>query len=301
MDHIDVIYAEKADSFRVQYRKDIVYAERDGRELHIQLLAHDLRRPRRPGDRMKEWEKIPPKAYPTIVYMQGSGWGGSDSVGDLPQMAEIAHRGYNVACVEYRGNKDGYLFPTAIADAKAAVRFLRAHSQEYNIDAGRIAAIGDSSGGHTAAMLALTEGDKRFDVGEYLDHSSSVCAVVDLYGPSDICKFRDDLFASHIENVYDPDAINSLLYGSMDVTDEMRRTASPVAYIPSDRELPPFLLMHGDRDDTVSPIQSERFYRALTAAGQRVELVRVFGGSHGRRFWTKPVIDRIVAFLDACV
>jgi acetyl esterase/lipase len=73
-----------------------------------------------------------------------------------------------------------------VIDAKCAIRFLRAHADEYNLLTDKIGIWGGSANGHLAAMLGLTNDDSTYDVGEYLEESSRVDAVVEMFGPTDL-------------------------------------------------------------------------------------------------------------------
>jgi acetyl esterase/lipase len=83
------------------------------------------------------------------------------------------------------------VFPAQIEDCKAAIRWLRVHAAEYRIDADRIGAFGISAGGHLVALMGTSGDVKDFDVGENLQVSSSVQAVCDMCGPTDLLRFRE--------------------------------------------------------------------------------------------------------------
>jgi acetyl esterase/lipase len=79
-------------------------------------------------------------------------------------------------------------FPAQVLDVKVAIRFLRANASVFDFDANRFAVVGESAGGHPAALLGTTEG-----VAEFYDPalgnrgvSSEVQAVVDFYGPANL-------------------------------------------------------------------------------------------------------------------
>ena len=71
---------------------------------------------------------------------------------------------------------------------KKAIRFLRAHADEYGIDPDRVAVGGESAGGNLASMVGVTNDIAAFDVGEYPEQSSHVSAVVNFYGPAVLVK-----------------------------------------------------------------------------------------------------------------
>ncbi len=154
-----VIYGDRTDSFRATLIPNIVYVVRN-RPLHLQL--------------MKLISHEPDRRYPLIVYVQGSGFRKQEYFKPIPQLAQFVHEGYVVASVEYRYSDEGGVFPAQVQDLKAAIRYLRAHAGEYQIDPDRIALWGDSSGGHTVALAALSDGVEEFDTPEYKEQHSNV-------------------------------------------------------------------------------------------------------------------------------
>lgn len=99
--------------------------------------------------------------------------------------ARLLAKGIAIASLDYRLSGDA-IFPAALEDCKSAVRWLRAHAAEHNLDTDRIVAWGESAGAHQASMLGVAcSADDRFDVGDHLDSSSAVAGVVAYYGPTD--------------------------------------------------------------------------------------------------------------------
>ena len=129
--------------------------------------------------------------------------------------APFVGRGYAVAAINYRLSQHA-IFPAQIEDCKAAVRWLRAHAAQYGYDPARVAAFGQSAGGHLAAMLGTTGDVRAFDVGAHLDVSSRVQAVVDFFGPTDFLQM-DAHRVSAQAMVHDtPDSPESQLVGGPD-------------------------------------------------------------------------------------
>ena len=192
----------------------------------------------------------------------------------LPQLRTVLNqRGFVVASIDYRLPPLSR-WPAQIQDAKCAVRFLRAHAGALGIDPGRIGAWGSSGGGTLAALLGLAGPAARFDHGPWPDQSSSVQAVVDMFGPSDLTNLRD--------SAPFPRTIARLALGG---SASVRRAASPLTYVPADRgttrDVPPFLIMHGTDDHDMPPRHSRELARRLAAAGVPVRLVLVQGAGHG--------------------
>jgi hypothetical protein len=127
------------------------------------------------------------KNLPLIIRVHGGAWMMGTKDWEKPE--DFIRNGYAVASIGYRLSQHAK-FPAQIEDCKAAVRFLRANAQKYNLDPNRFAAWGGSAGGHLAAMLGTTGDINEFDVGENLSCSSKVQAVVDYFGPTDLIGFH---------------------------------------------------------------------------------------------------------------
>ncbi len=98
----------------------------------------------------------------------------------------LVPKGYAVANINYRVSQRA-LFPAQIEDCKAAVRWLRANAQKYNLDPVHIGEWGPSAGGHLVVLLGTTGSVKELEgTGDNLDQSSRVQCVVDWFGPTDV-------------------------------------------------------------------------------------------------------------------
>ncbi|HLO15912.1 MAG TPA: alpha/beta hydrolase [Anaerolineales bacterium] len=210
------------------------------------------------------------KQWPMIIYVHPGGWtSGTKSVGaSLVDIQALQKAGFLLTSVEYR-LAPMYKFPAMIEDVKCAVRFLRAHADEYNIDPERFGAIGASAGGHLVSLLGVTDNTSGFDVGEYLNYSSRVQAVVDIDGVADLTPpFTKTLFFDRNE-----------VFGTFDDRDPIFAKASPVSYVTPDD--PPFLIFQGEFDTTVPPQQAMRFFRHLQMEGIEAQLIVIENADHG--------------------
>ena len=221
---------------------------------------------------------------PLLVWVHGGAWMGGNK--ERPPALPLLREGFAVASINYRLSQHAK-FPAQLEDCKAAIRWLRAHAGEYGINPERIGAWGASAGGHLVALLGTTGDTKEFEVGENLDHSSSVQAVCDFFGPSDflqIGKMPSDL---------DHDAPDSpeakLIGGAIHDEKEKARRANPIIYITESDA--PFLILHGDRDRTVPINQSELLQEALEKQGVESTFHVVKGAGHG---FSGPEIARMV-------
>ena len=208
-------------------------------------------------------------AAPCAVYIHGGGWqGGSKSGGSwmAPVTSELLKRGYVVAAVDYRLAPD-FQWPAYIHDCKAAIRFLRANAKKFNLDPNRIGAWGTSAGGHLVALLGTADASAKLEGEHYLDQSSRVQAVVDMFGPSDIPLLASE--AQHRER-------GTKIFGG---TEAMFKEASPVTYVSKSNA--PFLILHGEDDALVHANQAKVLYEKLKTAGVEAKLVMVKNGTHG--------------------
>jgi acetyl esterase/lipase len=234
--------------------RDVTYCTLDGVELKM-----DIYRP--------QGSAAP---TPALLYVHGGGWTGGDKrsgegIRDIP---ELLARGYLVAAVNYR-LAPRYKFPAMIEDVKCAVRFLRANAERFSINPEKIGAWGGSAGGHLVALLGTADATAGWDVGQYLEQSSRVQAVVDMYGPTDLTVLFEGANPRLMEQVF----------GTSDRNSETLQKASPVNWVSSDD--PPFLILHGERDPLVPVSQSQIFYEKLQAAGVPATFVIVKNAGHG--------------------
>lgn len=229
---------------------------------------------------------------PVIVWLHGGGWRlGDRCLGpDLRQF--FAARGFAMASIDYRLSGEA-VFPAQLHDVRAAVRWLRAHAEEYGLDGRRIGLWGSSAGGHLAALAALTgSGPLAGETPEHLDLASDVQAVVDGYGPVDFLQIDAHRAPARslsgdpelarlpvLKPSADPESFESLLIGApIETRPDLVRAASPLSYVRPDA--PPFLILHGLADAAVPPHQSELLYTALAAHGNDVTLCLVEGEGH---------------------
>lgn len=245
----------------VEEIRDIVFGTGEGRPLRLNIA-----RPK----------PLPKEPMPIIVFIHGGAWISGDYRG--PQNYPLAAQGYFTVNIEYRLSSEA-IFPAQIKDCKAAIRWLRANAEEYNINPERIGVWGTSAGGHLAALLG-TSGDtpELEGKGGSPSFSSRVQAVTDLFGPTDFNKM-----SSHEkpwrEEPNSPEC--RLVGGPLHERADLVKMANPITYITPDD--PPFLIIHGEKDQVVPFNQSELLYGALMEAGVEATLIKVENGDHGFR------------------
>jgi acetyl esterase/lipase len=233
---------------------------------------------------------------PLIIWIHGGAFRMGSKEGlefDAPPL-EYLDRGYAIASLNYRLSQHA-LFPAQIEDCKAAVRWLRAHAQQFQLDPNRFGAWGPSAGGHLAAMVGTTGSVAEFEVGEHLNVSSRVQAVVDYFGPTDFLQM--DAQRPPDGMIHDTPASpeSQLVGGPIQEHPERVARANPISYVASDA--PPFLIVHGDHDPLVPHHQSVLLDAALRQAGVPVMFYTVVGAGHGG--FTDPRVPELTrAFLE---
>jgi acetyl esterase/lipase len=182
---------------------------------------------------------------------------------------DLLNRGFAVGSIDY-GLFPLYKIKDELEQAKCAVRFLRAHASDLGIDPKRIGVYGFSEGGYLASMLATVGPKAGFDVGQYTDQSSSVQAVVEISGFTDLTNFSGS-----------PSWVSAIGQGlsAKGGSVASARASSPVYNVaPGD---PPFLIIHGANDWFIAPHHAQELAQRLRAAGVPVTLVLVQHDQHG--------------------
>jgi len=136
----------------------------------------------------KEWN--PEKTYPLLIFVPGSAWYEQEIYKHIPRYAKLAERGHIVAIMQYR-DSTMETFPAQIQDLKAAVRFLVMHKEEYRIDESRIFVGGNSSGGHTALLAAMTKAYQKYDTELYPDVNYEIKGVIAESAPADMMLYNN--------------------------------------------------------------------------------------------------------------
>jgi acetyl esterase/lipase len=264
--------------------KTLAYCWRDGHPLAMDLVE--------PEQSVGYFGPVP---TPVVFFIHGGEtWLGSRALHDGSPDGELfaklrntlLQHGFAVGSIDYALSP---VYPRAdqTKDAKCAVRFLRAHARELNIDPNRIGVFGPSQGGYLSAMLGTVPKDAGFDEGEYPDQSSKVEAVVDMWGPMDLANFSGS-----------PKWVSVLRSGN---SVAKLHAASPLYYVaPGD---PPFLIIQGLDDWFIAPHHSIDMDAKLRAANVPVALVLVRNNGHGLAAPTagkteSPSPDALIAMID---
>ena len=210
--------------------------------------------------------------FPAIICIHGGGWKGGSRQQLTPLTELFAKSNFVSVTISYRFAPK-HKFPAQIEDCKAAVRFLRANAEKYNIDPNRIGVVGFSAGGHLSCLLgAGKEADDLEGTGGNPKQSSKVQAVVSYFGPTDM---TTKTWTNDIENLF----FIPFLGGRFEEKMDLYRMCSPIVYCTKDS--PPFLFFHGTKDVLVGIHHSEKMTKKLVEVGASAELVTMTGEGHG--------------------
>jgi len=239
--------------------KNLQYAQVDEHKLLLDLYL--------PDDR---------KNPPLLVWVHGGAWR-RGSKNSMPLKALLAD-GYAIASVDYRLSPVAK-FPALIHDCKAAIRYLRANQKKLGYNATRIGIAGSSAGGHMVALIGVTNGNKQLEgkVGDHLDQTSDVHAIVDYYGPTNFMTILKQS-TPHGLSVRVP-ALELLIGGRPENVSDLAKLASPVFHV--DAKDPPLLLIHGDQDPQVPINQSHELHALYKKHKLDVMFEVVHGAAHG--------------------
>lgn len=230
---------------------------------------------------------------PLVVFVHGGGWLVNDKYADIGYMketvAEIVSNGFALASIDYRFATQA-VFPAQIQDCNRAVSFLVENADAYGLDKDRIAVMGFSAGGHLASLMGLS---KNNDIPDFFMPKTTkefdFKAVVDFYGPAELILFP---------GANDAKSPEALLIGAPPLDrPDLAKMASPVTYV--DENDPPFLIVHGEKDNLVSPRQSQLLSSWLTVNGVENELILVKDAPHfGEMFDVDDIRAKVLNFLE---
>lgn len=257
-------FAEIAERYRdqVEIRRDQVYASGGNRFQMVDVYLPKQRKSDRP--------------LPVVAFVHGGGWAGGSRLFFTARACDYAATGDFVAvCVGYRLTSEAS-WPAQIHDCKAAIRWIRGHAEELNVNPDRIGVFGGSAGAHLAALLGTSGNVVRLDgdLGEFTNLPSRVQCVVNICGPADltkpVCTGRSAALLVEL--------VTKLLGGTIEEKPDVAREASPITYVSA--ATPPMLTIHGTKDSLVDFQQSVAFDEALKKAGAKSLLVPMLDVDH---------------------
>ena len=246
------------------------------------------------------------KSYPVVIHIYGSAWFSNNSKGaaDLGTIVKtLLENGYAVVCPNHRSSMDAK-WPAQIHDIRAVVRFVRGEAKKYKFDTSFIATSGFSSGGHLASITATTSGTKQTkvgsvdidlegNVGNFTSESSAVNAACDWSGPIDLTAMD---CGDHMQ-MGDNSPEDVLLNSKLATEPDKYLSLSATTYV--DKNDPPVIIFHGEKDNVVPCCQGKKFFEVLQGAGVKTEATFVPEGGHGMGMYSEENLQKMVRFLNA--
>ena len=250
----------------VKVTENIVYRRVAGTTLKLDVVA--------PAEQVKN--------RPAIMQIHGGSWiMGDKREQGWPLMSHLAANGWICFNLNYRLSP-GATFPDHLVDLKYGLAWIREHADEWRIDPNFIAVTGGSTGGHLAALMALTANDPELQPG-FEEADTSVQAAVPIYGVYD---FTSRLGENRLPFWYKR-LESKIMKAFREEEPEKFRRASPVEQIHPDA--PPFFIIHGDRD-TLAPVEEAREFASELRDMSRAPVVyaELKGGQHAFDLFCSP-------------
>jgi len=228
-----------------------------------------------------------------IVFISGSGWQAAPEYGAWPLKNNqidlwgppLTAAGYTVFAINHRG-APRFHFPAALEDVQRAIRFVRAHANEYGIDGAHLGGLGGSSGGNLVGLAAMLAAPGLNDDADVVNRESAALQAVVLRAA-----------VSDLRTVSAPAGVGYVVsymeaaFSDSSAAQELYAAASPVAQVSP--RAPPTMLIHGDADKLIPYQQSVAMEAALRRVNVPTRLITIPGGEHGANFVTtgKPQPD----------
>ncbi|WP_324670524.1 alpha/beta hydrolase [Hymenobacter sp. GOD-10R] len=233
------------------------------------------------------------KGYPAVLFIHGGGWRSGDRSNHIPMAQQLAAKGYVTVTAEYRLSTEA-LYPAAVYDLKAAIRWLRANAKQYPIDTTKIAVWGFSAGGQLAALVGTTNGDKQLEGSACTtNHSSSVQAIVDVDGTLAFLHPESSDYTVSDK----PTASKDWFGASQTEKPELWQQAAGLNHVTP--QTPPIVFinssidrMHAGREDMIKKLDTYRIYHETHTFPDTPHTFPLFNP------WFEPTLKYTADFLD---
>ena len=250
-------------------------------EVHPNIVYHTANNYEAKLDVYTPAEAAPTSPTPVVVVIHGGGWIAGSKEERVLEMMPYLQMGFAAVNVEYRMAHVS-LAPAAVEDCRCALHWVFSNAKKYNFDPNRVVLQGGSAGGHLVLMTGMATAAAGFDKQCWTDEDNvwsdnpgtdkdpHVAAIVNWFGIADVVDELHDVNAKGYAVIWLGDQPNS---------DAVAKRVSPITYV--NKNNPPIITIHGDKDALVPYEQSVRLHKALNAAGVPNQLVTMPGAGHG--------------------
>tara|TARA_B100001093_G_scaffold520524_1_gene617664 strand:+ start:11154 stop:12062 length:909 start_codon:yes stop_codon:yes gene_type:complete len=238
--------------------------------------------------------------FPVVFVIHGGAFKAGDKSTMLPYANDLVNRGFVACSINYRLSTEA-VFPAAVHDTKAAVRYIRNNANVYKINPSKIGAWGVSAGAYLASILGTSSGEPYLEgtEGDYPTTSTAIQACVDWFAPIDFARMTTEALTLG----FNISGQNESQFLGVDVNDPNNlpivNQANPTSYIDSND--PPFLIQHGTEDQLIPFTQSSNFYHALIdqLVESQVSYDLIEGAGHGGGLFVNQTnLEKVFSFLN---
>jgi acetyl esterase/lipase len=232
--------------------------------------------------------------YPVVIVIHGGFWRARFDLEFMGHFCQaLTDLGFATWSIEYRriGNEGGG-WPGTLQDAGKAADYLREIAPVYQLDLGRVIAMGHSAGGHLALWLA---GRPQIPAPDpmYNPNPLPLKGAISLAGVTNLRQGYELKLSNNV--------VASLMGGAPEQYPERYNGSSPYELLPFST---PQVLIHGTNDEEVPLILSQEYYKKATQAGDPVKLVPLPGAGHFELIDPKSkewavIVDHVLALRDS--
>lgn len=221
-----------------------------------------------------------------VLFVHGGGWHTGSRNAFLWHAHRLSLRGYLSCSIDYRLSGTA-VFPAALEDCQAGIRWLRQNVDRFNLNPDKIGTFGSSAGGHLVACLGVLE-------NEQMGVSAKANCVVDVHGVHDFISLWEET-GNLNENWV------KFLGGPISEKKAEWTAASPALHVSEDSA--PMLLIHDPDDPIVPSKQTHLMANALIEAGRPMQFLPTLGSGHGFVYspeneWTPQVWPSALTWFD---
>ncbi len=257
------------------YAPDELYSNVDGLQRKLQIILPYRR----------EWEKD--IRYPVVLYIPGAAWHRQEMYNDIPKLSKLAECGIVVAMVQHR-ESDIAVFPAPLEDLHRAANYLIENAARFHIDPSRLFVAGHSSGAHLALMTAFGKASGLYVPEMVGSKDYEIRGVIAQAAPSDLLLCQTEDLPPWMKKRPSAELLG---VEYIDENLDIAKNASCTTYVKNEIELPPVLLLHGDKDSVVTVEHSRNLYKLLKAKNKNVVYYELENVDHsGNAFWSKEVL-----------